>query len=84
MLCGIAIAVTAFLLWRSERKQAAVGRRYVLKVLACYTISDLRVLREMQIFLVGYLLIEICEIFTVGKFPLSSKVRIVSGSASDL
>ncbi|PMD56436.1 uncharacterized protein K444DRAFT_535987 [Hyaloscypha bicolor E] len=58
MLCGIAIAVTAFLLWRSERKQAAVGRR------------------EMQVFLVGYILIEICEIFTVGKFPLSSKVRI--------
>ncbi|KAH8786707.1 chitin synthase III catalytic subunit [Hyaloscypha finlandica] len=58
MLCGIAIAVTAFLLWRSERKQAAVGRR------------------EMQVFLVGYILIEICEIFTVGKFPLNNKVRI--------
>ncbi|KAE9372122.1 hypothetical protein N431DRAFT_236602 [Stipitochalara longipes BDJ] len=58
LLCGVAIAVSAFLLWRSERKQAAVGRR------------------EMQVFLVGYILIEICEIFTVGKFPLSSKVRI--------
>jgi hypothetical protein len=58
LLCGIAIAVTTFLLWRSERKQAAVGRR------------------EMQVFLIGYILIEICEIFTVGKFPLSSKVRI--------
>ncbi|KAH8794574.1 chitin synthase III catalytic subunit [Hyaloscypha sp. PMI_1271] len=58
MLCGIAIAVTAFLLWRSERKQAAVGRR------------------EMQVFLLGYILIEICEIFTVGKFPLNNKVRI--------
>jgi len=58
LLAGIAIAVTAFLLWRSERKQAAVGRR------------------EMQVFLVGYIIIEICEIFTVGKFPLSSKVRI--------
>jgi len=50
--------VSVFLLWRSERKQAAVGRR------------------EMQVFLIGYILIEICEIFTVGKFPLSSKVRI--------
>jgi len=58
LLCGIAIAVTAFLLWRSERKQAAVGRR------------------EMQVFLVSYIIIEICEIFTVGGFPLSDKVRI--------
>jgi hypothetical protein len=32
----------------------------------------------MQLFLVGYIIIEICEIFTVGKFPLSSKVTIVS------
>lgn len=40
--------------------------------------TDLLVYREMQVFLVGYILIEICEIFTVGKFPLSSKVRIVS------
>lgn len=58
LLCGIAIAISLFLLWRSERKQAAVGRR------------------EMQLFLVGYIIIEICEIFTVGKFPLSDKVRI--------
>jgi len=29
LLCGIAIAVSGYLLWRSERKQAAVGRRYV-------------------------------------------------------
>lgn len=38
------------------------------------------VLREMQVFLVGYIIIEICEIFTVGGFPLSNKVRIVSSS----
>lgn len=30
----------------------------------------------MQAFLIGYILIEICEIFTVGKFPLKSTVRI--------
>ena len=28
---GIAILVTAFLLWRSQRKKAAVGRRYGTK-----------------------------------------------------
>ncbi|KAI9831058.1 MAG: hypothetical protein M1826_003956 [Phylliscum demangeonii] len=56
--CGAAVVTALFLLWRSERKRAAVGRR------------------EMQLFLVGYLLISICEIFTVGGFPLNAKTRI--------
>lgn len=30
----------------------------------------------MQLFLLGYILVEICEIFTVGAFPLSHKVRV--------
>ena len=34
--------------------------------------------REMQAFLLGYLLISICEIFSVGGFPLNDKVRLVS------
>lgn len=58
LLCAIAIAVSTFLLHRSERKKAAVGRR------------------EMQLFLLGYIIIEICEIFTVGEFPLKPTVRI--------
>ncbi|KFY41901.1 hypothetical protein V494_02734 [Pseudogymnoascus sp. VKM F-4513 (FW-928)] len=58
ILCGLAILVTSYLLWRSERKQAAVGRR------------------EMQLFLLGFIIIEICEIFTVGGFPLNDKVRV--------
>jgi hypothetical protein len=57
LMCGIAILVTIFLLLRSERKAAAVGRR------------------EMQLFLVGYIIISICEIFTVGGFPLDTDVR---------
>ncbi|EXJ91461.1 hypothetical protein A1O3_00009 [Capronia epimyces CBS 606.96] len=57
LFCGIAILVTAFLLWRTERKAAAVGRR------------------EMQLFLLGFFVIEICEIFTVGGFPLDNDVR---------
>lgn len=32
----------------------------------------------MQLFLLGYLLISICEIFSVGEFPINSDVRIVS------
>ncbi|KAK3899937.1 chitin synthase III catalytic subunit [Staphylotrichum tortipilum] len=32
--------------------------------------------REIQVFLLGYLLISICEIFSVGGFPISSKVRL--------
>lgn len=31
---------------------------------------------EMQLFLLAYILIEICEIFTVGKFPVHRDVRI--------
>ncbi|KAG9246114.1 chitin synthase III catalytic subunit [Calycina marina] len=58
LFCGLAIVVSLFLLWRSERKQAAVGRR------------------EMQLFLLGYIIIEVCEIFTVGKFPLNDEARI--------
>jgi hypothetical protein len=34
--------------------------------------------REMQLFLAGYFVIEICEIFTVGGFPLDGGVRRVS------
>lgn len=30
----------------------------------------------MQLFLLGYIVLSICEIFTVGEFPLSSTVRI--------
>ncbi|KAG8526222.1 uncharacterized protein KY384_000215 [Bacidia gigantensis] len=58
LLCGIAIAVTIFLLLRSELKRAAVGRR------------------EFQLFLVGYLIVSLCEIFTVGGFPLNRSVRL--------
>ncbi|WPH00993.1 Hypothetical protein R9X50_00382700 [Acrodontium crateriforme] len=57
LVAVIAILVSLLLLWRSDRKKAAVGRR------------------EMQFFLIGYIIIEICEIFTVGGFPLDSKVR---------
>ncbi|KAI0809514.1 chitin synthase III catalytic subunit [Xylaria sp. FL0064] len=58
LLCGIAIATSVFLLLKSERKRAAVGRR------------------EMQLFLIMFIIIEIAEIFSVGEFPLSSTARI--------
>lgn len=119
LLCGIAIATAIYLILRSERKKAAVGRRYVdcpgrisengrnegrrrqdrterssnsdsvsaLLPNSCQTplalsppslqarVTDIDA-REMQLFLVGYIVISICEIFTVGEFPLSSTVRI--------
>lgn len=58
IVCGFAILATFFLLWKSERKKAAVGRR------------------EMQLFLLGYIIISICEIFTIGGFPLNNSVRL--------
>lgn len=32
--------------------------------------------REMQLFLLGYIIISICEIFTIGWFPLNGRVRM--------
>ncbi|KAH7250102.1 chitin synthase III catalytic subunit [Fusarium redolens] len=58
LLAGAAIVTAVFLLLRSEKKRAAVGRR------------------EMQMFLIGYIIISICEIFSVGEFPLNSTVRV--------
>lgn len=75
MFCGIAIAVTALLLWRSERKKAAVGRRCVLG--GHWHPRILTLCREMQLFLLGYVVVSICEIFTVGGFPLDGAVRRV-------
>lgn len=76
LLCAIALLVSLFLLWRSQRKKAAVGRRYVLGQRAVGASTN-HVRREMQVFLIGYMIISICEIFTIGGFPLNDKVRIV-------
>ncbi|KAK0788398.1 hypothetical protein LTR91_016789 [Friedmanniomyces endolithicus] len=57
IIAFFAIVASLYLLWRSDRKKAAVGRR------------------EMQFFLMGYIIIEICEIFTIGGFPLNGAVR---------
>lgn len=31
----------------------------------------------MQLFLLGYIIVSICEIFTIGGFPLNDSVRLV-------
>ncbi|KAK2066284.1 hypothetical protein P8C59_000114 [Phyllachora maydis] len=62
LLCVVAIVTSGYLLFLSERKRAAVGRR------------------EMQLFLLGYIVISICEIFSVGEFPLASSARIAFSS----
>ncbi|KAJ8609014.1 hypothetical protein MRB53_039373 [Persea americana] len=59
LLAFFAIITALGLLWRSNMKKAAVGRR------------------EMQLFLIGFIIIEICEIFTVGWFPLDGRVTRV-------
>ena len=64
ILCSIAIFVSLYLLWRSEKKQAAVGRRYVLAIHVVAT--ALTNYREMQLFLVAYIITSIAEIFSVG------------------
>ncbi|KAJ5745250.1 hypothetical protein N7520_010432 [Penicillium odoratum] len=57
LIAFIAILASLFMLWRSDKKHAAVGRR------------------EMQLFLLGFIIIEICEIFSVGGLPIEDSVR---------
>ena len=40
--------------------------------------------REMQLFLTGYFIIELCEIFTVGGFPLDGAIRRVGAPSSHI
>lgn len=40
LLCGIAILVALLLIWRSERKKAAVGRRYLIQTQRCEPSAD--------------------------------------------
>ncbi|KAL7274338.1 hypothetical protein RUND412_002751, partial [Rhizina undulata] len=58
LLCAIAVAASGFLLWRSQRKKAAVGRR------------------EMQILLIGYIIISLAQIFTIGGFITNHAVLV--------
>ena len=62
---------------RTEKKRAAVGRRLVtaLEHFRRGKLLTLLSFREMQFFLIGFVIIEICEIFTIGGFPLSGVIR---------
>ena len=39
--------------------------------------ADVSYCREMQLFLVSFIIVQICEIFTVGGFPIDDAVRKV-------
>ncbi len=62
--------------------RAEAGRRRS-KVCRCRKKIELELIeadvdcREIQLFLFSYILVSICEIITIGGFPLSSNVRIV-------
>lgn len=79
LLAAVAISVSISLLIKSEKKKAAVGRRCVLphQPRMLEMLTDFY-LREMQLFLLGYILISVCEIFSVGEFPINKQVRMVS------
>ncbi len=53
-------------------------RRTLLTLRLEVTVILIDLNREMQLFLLGYIIISICEIFTVGEFPLPDNVRLVS------
>ena len=79
LLAFFSILASLFLIWRSERKKAAVGRRYDIKIQVKLTGNLLTGVhfREIQLFLAIFIVVEICEIFTVGGFPLHDAVRKV-------
>lgn len=77
LLSGLAILACAFMIWKSDRKKAAVGRRCATLLLSHPRNTQLTYGREMQLFLIGYVIVSICEIFTIGGFPLDSPVRRV-------
>ena len=76
LIAFLAIIITVLLILRSERKQAAVGRRYIRARISSWK-GYWPAPREFQLFLLGYIIVEICEIFTVGGFPLNERVRLV-------
>lgn len=76
LLCGIALAVTLYLFYITERRKAAVGMRPVFAHRSNYTGR-----REMEIVLLGYFLINICEIFSLGGFLTNTRVLQVRLSA---
>ena len=78
LLDGLAILIALFLIWRSNRKRAAVGRRYNWLFDLPLSTQANQSTREMQLFLLGFIIISICEIFTIGWFPLNGAVRRVS------
>jgi hypothetical protein len=61
----MAIAKKEGCCWEEVRFDECAGR-------TCLTAD-----REMQLFLLGYIVISICEIFTIGGFPLNPTARIV-------
>lgn len=61
-----------------REEEGRCGKKVRIHPLRCNWESALTTSREMQLFLIGYIIISICEIFTVGGFPLDSTVRKVS------
>jgi len=76
LLCGIALAVTIYLFYLTERRKAAVGTSPVFVYGSNYTGR-----REMEIVLLGYFLINLCEIFSLGGFLTNIRVIQVRFSA---
>ena len=77
MLCGIALGITILLFILTEKRKAAVGM--VLFLGGTINCSGRR---EMELVLLGYAIINICEIFSLGGFLTNVKVIQVRSSYS--
>lgn len=77
LIAFFAIITCAFLIFLSDKKRAAVGRRLVMVLTFGRGLRKTDLSREIQFFLLGYAIISLCEIFTVGAFPIGDDVRKV-------
>ena len=76
-MCGIALGMTVLLFMLTERRKAAVGMISSLgETINCPG------RREMELVLLGYAIINICEIFSLGGFLTNAKALKVRLSDS--
>jgi len=68
IVCAIAIIVTVFLFIVTERRKAAVG------ITLLFDENNVLGRREMELVLVGYFLINVCQIFSLGGFLTNDTV----------
>ncbi|KAI5293196.1 hypothetical protein KEM52_005758 [Ascosphaera acerosa] len=78
VLCVASMIVMGIFIACTERRKAAVGRRFAAPFIRRIPMVPRL---EMQLLMASYILVELCEIFSVGGLPLDDRVRKVFTAA---